>query len=92
MINLSAFIIVLAIILIIAGKYAGRTLMNAVKIGAFILAVISLIANRETVSASLSSFFNNALPFIYNQVSSFFSWVISNSYEISGKALKKILK
>jgi hypothetical protein len=92
MINLSAFIAVLAIILIIAGKYAGKAIMNAVKIGTFILAAISLIINWDTVSASLGSFFNKVLPFIYNQVSAFFSWVISNSYEMSGKVLKKLLK
>jgi len=92
MINLSAFMAVLAIIFIIAGKYAGKTIMNTVKIGTFILAVISLIVNWDTVSVALISFFNKAIPFIYNQVSSFFSWVISNSYEISGKVLKKLLR
>jgi hypothetical protein len=92
MIELSVFIAVLAIILIIAGKYAGRTIMNAVKIGLFILAVISLIANWDTVSVYMGSFINKTLPFICKQAALFFKWLISNSYEISGKALKNLLR
>ncbi|PYG86565.1 hypothetical protein LY28_02993 [Ruminiclostridium sufflavum DSM 19573] len=92
MVNMTAFIAVLIIILIIAGKYAGKTVMNAVRIGTLILALISLIKNWNITSEALVCFFNKAIPFVYNKVSQFLLWVISSSHEISDKALKKLLR
>lgn len=90
--NQSVFFIALIITLIIAGKYANKTIMNAVRIGAFILAVISLIVNWEITIKVISDICYRIVPFIVEHVKSFCTWIISNSYEISGKAIKKLLR
>lgn len=92
MISFVAFLAVLAIALIVAGKYAGKTIINAVRIGAFILAIISLIKNWDMTYETLEAFFNKAVPLIFDNVSQFLSWVISNSREVSDKALKKLIQ
>ncbi len=92
MISFVAFLAVLAIVLIIVGKYAGKTIINAVRIGAFILAIISLIKNWDTTYEALEAFFNKAIPFLFESISQFLSWAISNSIEISDKALKNFIR
>ncbi|WP_313559154.1 hypothetical protein [Ruminiclostridium cellobioparum] len=92
MTNLSVFIVILLIAIIIAGKYANKTIMNAVRIGAFILALMSLIVHWDTTTKILENLFSHFIPFVWKQLCAFVSWLISNSYDISGKALKKLLK
>ncbi len=92
MISFVAFLAVLAIVLIVAGKYAGKTIINAVRIGAFILAMISLIKNWDATYEALEAFFNKAIPFLFESISQFLSWAISNSIEISDKALKNFIR
>jgi len=86
------FLLVVIIILLIAGKFATKTVMNAVRIGLFALGLFTLYRNWPLAKAIFDKIYSDILPFIWNKTMAFFDWVIDLAIKKSGEAITNFLK
>ncbi len=76
----------------VAGKFAGKTVMNGVRILAVVLGILALARNWDSTVVLLERFINELLPYLWGKAVSFVNWAIRNAIDVSNDAVKEITK